>query len=95
MKKLYAHFALFGMLAGLLGASYAMPASAAVTDEHTAYAGDTTVGTNAAEAYVYEYYYVYCDDYIYYYRYEYGAVDQQALGSTPLVNAASDQIFDQ
>ncbi|QRN99313.1 hypothetical protein JRI60_09955 [Archangium violaceum] len=92
--KLLARFALLGLAGGLLGASFSMPAAAAVSDAHTDYAGVASrSASDLEEAYVYEYLYVYCDDYIYYYRYEYGAVEEVPT-SQVLTQATSDRIFD-
>lgn len=92
MMKMLSRFALMGLIGGMLGASFSMPAAAAVSDAHTSYAGTVNSTTPDRVAYVEEYLYVYCDTYIYYYRFEYGRVEQP---TATLANAASDALFDQ
>lgn len=90
MKKFLARLSLVGLFAGLAATSYAVPASAAATDQAAVYDGPTT---NAADI---EIVIIIIDtpDYVYLYEvyyYEGAAANVTATPSGALTDAAFDR----
>lgn len=86
MKKFLASLSMLGLLAGLAATSYAVPASAAATDQAAVYDGPTTNVASEIVIIIIE-----TPDYIYYVEYYEGAAANVTSASS---GALTDAAFD-
>jgi len=89
MKKFLARLAVVGLFAGFAAASYALPASAATSDDYTAYSGTTVDASEVAVSWVID---------VEYSNYRIilawsDIIAESAGGSSTLAAGASDAMF--